>query len=231
LFDLTRSLIGLRTSEANLKHAYPVSKVARNIYQVSATAFTKKFHIDVSSSQPFQPELIDGVVLFGPVRRDCDEGDVNKQKSIVANRSHSLQEFKDRTRSHLNDSLELRLLKQGNISFNRAVYEALNSPQAVLWFFDSKKNAVGLKPSNPSVKCARPVIKRNDSNYKVSGKAFVRKFGIDTSKLKMFQPILAEDVVVFRLDEQQDSKRISETATYVFQQFNHNYVNRKVNHQ
>lgn len=74
--------------------------------------------------------------------------------------------------------------RRGTISFNAAAYSALGEPSALELLFDAERNLVGFRPVDDTAEHAYGV--RNQSGkptgpYVLSGTAFVKYYGIDTS--------------------------------------------------
>lgn len=74
--------------------------------------------------------------------------------------------------------------KRGVISMNAAAHAAMGNPKAVELLYDSDEKVIGLRPAEESSEHAYPVrgtASHSDSTFMVSGTAFTKYYGIDTS--------------------------------------------------
>jgi hypothetical protein len=72
--------------------------------------------------------------------------------------------------------------KRGFISLNHAAFRALGEPKAVELLYDQAKKVVGLRTAGPGIPTAYPVRPNTKgTSYIVSGMAFTKHYGIDTT--------------------------------------------------
>ena len=85
------------------------------------------------------------------------------------------------------DRLHITLDKKGVFLFNRKVFEALGSPQAVVFYFEKDTNVIGISSAHPKLREAFPVkVKADGSNWIVNAIPFCRHFGIKPDGTEAF---------------------------------------------
>lgn len=96
----------------------------------------------------------------------------------------------------------IAIQKKGNMSLNKAAFEALKSPDAVFLMFDKESKAVGIKPANPEERYTYPVRKQKGSeSYMIGARAFCAHYEIETSHTTAFAPELEDGILVFELNK------------------------------
>jgi hypothetical protein len=93
--------------------------------------------------------------------------------------------------------------KRGVMSFNAAAHALLGQPEAIELLFDRDEQLVGVRKVAPTVEHAYPIRRAaaNDTTYMVSGTAFTKYYGIDTSESVRRPAVMREDVLVIDLKE------------------------------
>lgn len=99
--------------------------------------------------------------------------------------------------------------KQGSFSLNKAAHAALGTPDAVELLYDPEEKLVGFRPVSPTSPRAFPVRPQGKGagTLMVSGQAFARHYGLDTSKARRY-PVEVRDGILI-LDLKGDSVEVS----------------------
>jgi hypothetical protein len=91
---------------------------------------------------------------------------------------------------------------RGNMSLNKAAYEALGSPPAVFLLFNKTTRAVGLQPTKLEEAHSYPVRKQPGSeSYMIGARAFCQFYELDVSSTRAFAPKLQDGILVFEFDK------------------------------
>lgn len=95
------------------------------------------------------------------------------------------------------------LLRGGIFGINRAAYELLGEPRAVLLLYDREHRAIGLRPAAVDDPYAHRLTKRTTSeSYTVRARRFLRHYEIDEERPLLWNTIRRhEDIVVLVLEE------------------------------
>jgi hypothetical protein len=203
LFDKERYALGLRPISPEAKHAYSIHKVGNNrTYRVKAMAFVSHNEIATRESRSYHCRihdhiLVDDIVLDGILIFDLKQAD---QKAVMPYRFH---EFKDKKIPAKARQMRLTLQKEKDISFNRAVYEALGKPVAVILGFNRKTREVMIKPADPSLWNSRPIRRMKPGyTYVITANRLVSQFNIEIGNFSMvYRPKVQDGVVVFKIDK------------------------------
>lgn len=113
------------------------------------------------------------------------------------------EEFTLRNTPASSKVMRVSLHKKGNFALNKAAYDALGEPKAVILLFDKDNKAVGLKAVDPdTVRHAYSVRGQNNSkSYLIGAIAFCQHYDIDATQSKVFEPELVDGVLVLELDK------------------------------
>ena len=99
--------------------------------------------------------------------------------------------------------LQVSIQSKGNLSINRAVFEALSKPEAVECLFNREKHQIGIRPANPEEIHAYPVRKQqNAASYIVSFASFLRTYRIPipTGITRQYEPWIQDGILVINVD-------------------------------
>jgi hypothetical protein len=95
--------------------------------------------------------------------------------------------------------------RRGNLSLNRATYEALGSPEAVVLGYNEARREVAIKGVLKSVPYASPVRRQaNADSYLASARAFTQSIRLELEESALVFDevrVLREGLVVLRIDE------------------------------
>lgn len=94
--------------------------------------------------------------------------------------------------------------RRGVMSLNAAAYAALGSPSAVELLFDPKERIVGLRATEENSEHAYPVrstSSKRESTFMVSGTAFTKFYGIDTTESVRRRAVLENGVLCVDLND------------------------------
>jgi hypothetical protein len=95
--------------------------------------------------------------------------------------------------------------KRGLISLNRAAFELIGSPEAVLLLWDAERRVIGIQAtqvSSPNAYPARPQSKDSSRGpVLIAGNLFTRYIGLDTTEAHRWQPRLEDDILCIDLNE------------------------------
>jgi hypothetical protein len=94
------------------------------------------------------------------------------------------------------------LQKRGNFGLNKAAYEALGRPRAILLSHATKdgQHIVGFRSTNMNSPRAYPVrAQTQGGSYQVAGKAFCDHFGVPYDESRRFSGQMIEDDLVVHL--------------------------------
>ncbi len=93
--------------------------------------------------------------------------------------------------------------RKGIFSMNQAAYLLMGSPEAVTLMFDSEERLVGFKPTTTSSPRAFPVRpQQNGVTYVVTGQAFSKHYGIDTSVARRYGVETRDNILVLDLNSE-----------------------------
>lgn len=94
------------------------------------------------------------------------------------------------------------LQTRGNMSLNKAAFEALGSPEAVFLLFNKATRALALQPATIDQPYSYPVRKQPGSeSYMVGARAFCQHYELDVSGTRAFAPKLQDGILVFEFDK------------------------------
>ncbi len=108
----------------------------------------------------------------------------------------------DRRWRPLPDKPTVTIQRAGAISFNRAAYELLGEPDAVELLFDRDAQCVAVRAADPSLNHTYPLqsaAKKERQTFVISGKAFIKYYGLDTSKSIRREATVYDGMVVVDL--------------------------------
>ena len=93
--------------------------------------------------------------------------------------------------------------KAGMLSLNAPAFEALGEPEAVVLLFDPEEKVVGFRASPATDPRAFPLRKynRRSSAYLVSGRTFLKHYGVDHSTARRYSARMVGDVLAVPLRE------------------------------
>ncbi len=91
----------------------------------------------------------------------------------------------------------ITIQKRGTMSINRASYELLGEPEAVELLFDRSDEVMGLRKVDRSSAHAYPLrgSGSRQSSFMLSGMAFTKYYGIDTSVARRYVAVLEAGVL------------------------------------
>jgi hypothetical protein len=95
--------------------------------------------------------------------------------------------------------------RRGNISVNRAAYEALGKPEAVELLYDPDEKIVGFRPIPTTKDHAypmRPQGQKEIGPYLVAGMAFTKYYGIDTTVARRWPAEMQGDILCVDLKQE-----------------------------
>ncbi len=123
----------------------------------------------------------------------------------MPNKSYTWHDFRDeRARADAyipRVSVQLR----GNVGLNKAAFEALGEPEAVVFRYSDDRRAFALRPAQIGEKGARLVRKQNASNsYVIGAKAFANLMRFK-EHLQTFRPTVSEGMLIVDLNEVEDN--------------------------
>lgn len=107
----------------------------------------------------------------------------------------------DKKRASSAPSPFVSIQRRGPLSLNRAAHEALGEPKAAELLFDRENHKIGIKPVDPTSPLGFPVRPqgRNGSTFIISGQAFTKYYGIDTSVARRYAAVKEDDMLVVDL--------------------------------
>lgn len=123
--------------------------------------------------------------------------------------SPNFEVFKRSDRRDIGRGPAATVLVGGNISLNRAAYEALGQPDAVELLYDRDARIIGLRPVPREVPHAFPLQSRGSVRV-VAGRAFAQHFRIDAS-VSTRRPAYVEDGVLC-IDLRRPGQEVSRPA-------------------
>ena len=92
--------------------------------------------------------------------------------------------------------------KTGAFSLNRLAHEAFGRPRSVELMYDRAKRVVAMRPSNKQHSYAvRAQSKRAGTRMQVSGAAFTKHFGIDTTASRRYVPQYEDGMLLLDLND------------------------------
>ncbi len=105
----------------------------------------------------------------------------------------------------LTKSPYVTIQRRGTMSFNVAAHAALGSPEAVELLYAKDDQIIGVRAIDKSVEHAYPIraVGGNSgtaSTFIVSGAAFTKYYGIDTTESKRYPAALVDDVLCLDLN-------------------------------
>jgi hypothetical protein len=94
--------------------------------------------------------------------------------------------------------------KRGTMSFNASAHAALGSPEAVELLYDPDEKVVGVRAVDAAVEHAYPLRTpgNKERSFVLSGTAFTKYYGIDTTVSRRRKAYLEEDVLCVDLKEE-----------------------------
>lgn len=95
--------------------------------------------------------------------------------------------------------------KRGTMGFNAAAHAALGSPQAIELLFDPHDRIMGVRAVDPHAQHAYPIRPNSGDQHArtflVSGTAFVRYYGIDTTVSRRWPATMQDGILCVDLKE------------------------------
>lgn len=89
---------------------------------------------------------------------------------------------------------------RGVMSFNKSAWVLLGEPKAVELLYDADEKMIGVRAVDPAVEHAYPIRSAaNETTFMVSGTAFVKYYGIDTSESRRRPVELIDGIVCIDL--------------------------------
>lgn len=130
--------------------------------------------------------------------------DVVTSGALISKEVGTVPEFETFTRRMipLVKKPSITIQKRGTMSFNKAAYVALGSPEAVELLYDKELKIVGIRAIDPIVDHAypmRPQANKDDGPYIVSGAAFTKYYGIDTEEARRWNAELEDGILCIDL--------------------------------
>jgi hypothetical protein len=107
--------------------------------------------------------------------------------------------WKEFDRSDAANTLGARvtITRQGYISLNQTAYNLLGGPPAVVLLYDPGGAAIGLRAASESTAYSLRVRPRGQgTHYVINTAAFMRRYGIDYSRLIAFKRVALEDGIL-----------------------------------
>jgi hypothetical protein len=91
--------------------------------------------------------------------------------------------------------MQAALTRRGYITLNRAAFQAMGQPKAVILLFDPVNSLIGLKPAGLGYENAIPLMRRKDSgdSYRLRAKSFCNYHQISTDHAVVFKNIQRVD--------------------------------------
>lgn len=112
------------------------------------------------------------------------------------------EEFTARATPSSSKMMRVAIQRRGNLSLNRAAYQALGEPEQVVLLFERRTQTVGLKPAAKDVRHAYPVRRQaNSDSYLIAGQGFCGWYDIPVDQTVAFEPAVEDGVLVFELDK------------------------------
>lgn len=101
--------------------------------------------------------------------------------------------------------------KSGRISLNKAAYEALGEPKAMLLLYDRKRGRVGLRSTDEGDPRRLKVNRFGNNSHGVAGGLFRKVVGIPEEKLgRRYEARMEDGVLAFDLDEPTQEEKARE---------------------
>jgi len=95
--------------------------------------------------------------------------------------------------------------RRGTMGFNAAAHAALGSPEAIEFLFDPQERVIGVRAVDPSAQHAYAIRPNNGDatarTFLVSGTAFVRYYGIDTTVSRRWPAKMQDGILCIDLKE------------------------------
>ena len=93
--------------------------------------------------------------------------------------------------------------RRGLLSFNRAAYDALGAPKAVMLLYNRAQRIIGFRASDPGDPRSYPVRQQgtNGSTFLVAGAAFTSHYDIKTQEARRYQATLKGDMLTIDLND------------------------------
>jgi hypothetical protein len=93
------------------------------------------------------------------------------------------------------------LQRRGTMSFNKAAYQALGSPEAVELLYDKSEGIMGLRPVSATEQHAYPLrASNNETTYMLSATAFTKYYEIKTDVSRRFAARMEDGILCIDLD-------------------------------
>lgn len=137
LFDQQHRIVALKASSKAIRHAYVITCTGQGYgYEAAAKRFLKSKDISHQLTQTIESCSVDGMLIL--YLEKVPQEEVSKYR---------FQEFTDKYKHRLSGGPRITLLKNRELSFDRAVYGMLGEPRAVTMHYSLKHNAIGLRPA------------------------------------------------------------------------------------
>lgn len=199
-FDRRRRAIGLKPSTPEVGHAFSVSKrnPKQHSYRVLGKTFCAQYGVEHTETQVLIPTVIRGMLVIHL-----------KPLTHNAPASYDFEEFIEKGKRYTTEVPRITLLKDRTISFNRAVYEALGRPQAILSSYSPEYHAMRLESASTDERGSSRVSEVSQSQRQLHGwkehtfRASVRmvlsEHNINIFYSKTFRPELQQGSIFFEL--------------------------------
>lgn len=96
--------------------------------------------------------------------------------------------------------------KRGTISLSASSFVLLGRPEAVELLYDAAERVIGIRAVDRDVEHAYPLrgtsAKRDDSTFMLSGMAFTKYYGIDTTVARRYTATMQDDVLCVDLKDE-----------------------------
>jgi hypothetical protein len=100
---------------------------------------------------------------------------------------------------------KISIQRSGSLSINRAAYRDLGEPEAVELLYDRERSLMGLRYANPAERTAYTVrMNTKGSTYLISAAAFLKHYGIDSSKARRWVATRQDKVLCVDISKRPD---------------------------
>ena len=105
--------------------------------------------------------------------------------------------------------------KGGMFSFNRAAFDLMGGPEAVVLLFDADTERVAFRPTEAKRARSFPVRPqgKNGATFMVAGRLFAKHHGLDTSEARRYEPTMEDGLLIVDLRGEYEVVSGPRTAT------------------
>ncbi len=190
LFDRHGQRVGLRAATGDTKHAFPPRRYGGgNLWNIAFGGFLRWAGIANDQHREFEVQRLDEkTVIFGLGDGPLESGD--------------FEEFTLKGVAASHQSPNVSISRNGNMTLNCATKQLVRDAESLVLLFNEESRLIGLRPARPDERHSRQLRQASTQRtWTLSAEGFLKRFQIDHSEGRSYEPTLVGDLLVINLDQ------------------------------